>query len=172
MLILAFASQSGCQALLFRIEGTPASNLRKESLAVPKRGLKTIDVTKLGQPEPEEYVLGPGDVVGIYIPGIIPFQDPTADPAPPPVYYPEPGSELPPSIGLPFVVLENGKVTLPGLQSLEIEGLTVEEATVKITEAYTERKILKDKNIIPLVTLFRPNLQYIGHTRGYRRWTG
>ncbi len=153
---LLLVSQTGCQALLFRISGVPASELRQECLAIPKRGLHMIDVTKLGQPEPKAYLLGPGDVIGIYIPGIIPFQDPVADPAPPPVFYPDQGSELPPSIGLPFVVLENGKVTLPALQSIRVEGLTIEEATDEIRTAYTERGILKDENIIPLVTLFRP----------------
>lgn len=153
---ILLASQSGCQALTFRIKGVPATELPSHCLAVPKRGLVPIKVTKLAQPQPEAYLLGPGDVIGIYIPGIIPFQDPTADPTPPPVYYPEPGSELPPSIGLPFIVLENGKVTLPSVQPVAVDGLSIEQATEAIQAAYAERGILKDENIIPLVTLFRP----------------
>ena len=156
ILSLFLAAQTGCQALTFRIKGVPAAELAPRCLAVPKRGLVPIKVTKLAQPQPDAYRLGPGDIVGIYIPGIIPFQDPTADPTPPPVYYPEAGSELPPSIGLPFIVLENGKVTLPSVQPVAVDGLSIEEATEAIRAAYAERRILKDENIIPLVTLFKP----------------
>ncbi len=153
---LFLATHTGCQALTFRIRGVPAAELPPQCLAIPKRGLVPIKVSKLAQPRPDAYRLGPGDTIGIYIPGIIPFQDPTADPSPPPVYFPDPGSELPPTIGLPFVVLENGKVTLPAIQPVDVNGLTIEEATQAITAAYVERKILTDENIVPLVSLFKP----------------
>ncbi|MEZ6138430.1 MAG: polysaccharide biosynthesis/export family protein [Pirellulaceae bacterium] len=147
---------TGCQAITFKIKGTAARTLPQECRATPKRGLVPIDITQLTQRPPEEYLLAPGDVIGIYIPGIIPYSDPAADPVAPPIHYPDPSSELPPAVGIPYVVLANGKITLPAIQPITVEGLTVEELTEAIRQAYVERKILKDNNTIPLVTLFRP----------------
>ena len=154
--VLLLLCQSGCTFLSFPIRGTRACRLPPEALAIPKRGLMPINPTKLEQPKPEVYRLAPGDILGIYIPGVIPYQDPLAVPSPPPIFYPSGLSDLPPSIGVPFVVLENGNVTLPSLKPIPVDGLTVEEATEKIRAEYEEAKIIRDENTVPLVSLFRP----------------
>ncbi len=151
----------GCTALTFPIRGTPAASLPWECRAERKRDLVPIDVTKLAQPQPDVYRLGPGDVIGVYLPNIIPYQSLDAPPAQIPIHYPLPGSDLQPSIGLPIVVMPSGKITLNGIEPLSVGGLTEEEAAEAIKAAYLDRKILRDDATPPTVNIIRPRTVFV-----------
>ncbi len=129
-------SGSGCAALTNPVgTGIPASRVPPEFLAQPKEDLKTIPLTVLRQSPPDAYRLGPGDVLGVYIEGILGDKS-----QPLPVRFPEPGSpssNLPPSVGYPIPVREDGTVPLPLLdQPVPVQGLTLAEAEEAIRKAY------------------------------------
>jgi hypothetical protein len=107
--------------------------------------------------KPDEYVLAEGDILGIYIEGVMP---PKADEdqvaAAPPVHFPEPGSDLPPSVGFPIPVRDDGTLPLPLVEPIYVEGKTISEAEELIREAYVEvEKILRPGRDRILVSLMR-----------------
>ena len=122
---------SGCQSLRPG-ETTPAwreasilsDNLRSEK--VP------INFLRLRQDEPEVYILGPGDTLGIYVQQIIPMGD-----VEPPIHYAEEGSSLPPAVGYPFPIREDGTISLPWVPPISVSGCSLAQAEEKIRTAYT-----------------------------------
>ena len=120
------SSLSGCTAITQPIDGIPASRLPQEFLAEPKNDLVPVDIGVLAIDQPRQYELGPGDILGVYIEGVLPFTPPEKPPEPPPVNFPGADSMLPPSIGYPIAVMEDGTLTLPLLEPMPVEGLTLE----------------------------------------------
>ena len=105
----------------------------------------------LRQDRPDAYVLMPGDVLGVYIERIL--GSPTEAP---PVHYPDLGT-LPPSIGFPIPVREDGTIALPLVPPLRVEGLTLNQAHQVIEKAYTvDRQLLPAGTERILVSLIRP----------------
>src|SRR5205085_1445265 len=63
---------SGCAALTNPLaEGVPVRRLPPELVPPPRNGQETIPLTLLRQPRPDVYRLAPGDVLGVYIEGIL-----------------------------------------------------------------------------------------------------
>ena len=79
----------------------------------------------------EPYLLDTGDVLGVFIENIL-GEFGTA----PPVQMPAPGSDLPPSLGFPIAVLEDGKISLPLIPRIELRGCTIQQAEELISRAY------------------------------------
>jgi len=122
---------SGCQSLrpsetteAWREASILSDNLRSEK--VP------INFLRLRQDQPEVYILGPGDTLGIYIQQIVPMG--TEEP---PIHYAEPGSSLPPAVGYPFPIREDGTISLPWVPAIEVSGCSLAQAEQKIRTAYT-----------------------------------
>ncbi len=141
---------SGCQSILSPISGVPAHRLPSEFFARPKNNLRPIDISRLRQDPPREYLLDAGDVLGIYIEGVL--DDPNNLP---PVHFPEGDSTLPPAIGYPVPVREDGTLSLPLIPPLQVRGLTITQANDLIRKAYTvDRNILQpgqDRIIVTLI---------------------
>lgn len=147
---------SGC-ATFEAEKGVAARRVPKELLAKPRANKELIDLAMLRQDPPDVYRLGPNDILGVYIEGVTGPAD-----QPPPVFKP---TELPniqrgqsrrslPSIGYPIPVNEDGTVSLPLVEPVKVEGLTVREAEDAIRKAYTvDRKILRPGNDRIIVTL-------------------
>jgi protein involved in polysaccharide export with SLBB domain len=149
---------TGCTALTQPINGIPSNRLPPEFFLGDKNELIPIDFSLLAQEKPRQYTLGPGDVLGITIDGILPFNEPDQVPEPPPVHFPEKDSTLPPSTGFPITVLEDGTISLPLLEPVKVEGLTEDQTRDKIRKAYIDTKILKEdeqKKVSPVVTIIR-----------------
>ncbi len=125
-------ASSGCTALLAPVSGVPASRLPPELLAEPRADRQPIDLSRLVRPAMGDYRLDHGDVLGVYIKGVLGPID-----APPPVNPTPAGSDLPPSVGTPIPVQEDGSIHLPLIEPLEVRGLTIEEARRRILAAYT-----------------------------------
>jgi protein involved in polysaccharide export with SLBB domain len=149
--IAACGALTGCAAITNPVaNGIPVRRLPPELLAPPKEGLVTIPLNLLRQKLPEGYQLGPGDILGVYLEGILGQPDDV-----PPVNFPE-SPDLPPAIGFPMPIRADGTVSLPLVEPVRVEGLTIEEAEQAIIKAYTvDRKILARDQERIIVTLIR-----------------
>lgn len=147
---------TGCTALTRPIDGIPAKRLPAEFFEGEKSGLIPIDLSLLGQEEPRFYTLDHGDILGIAIDGILPFNEPDTVPQLPPVHFPEARSTLPPSTGFPITVLEDGTISLPLIKPISVKDLTLDQARDKIRQSYIDANVVKQgKEITPVVTLIR-----------------
>jgi protein involved in polysaccharide export with SLBB domain len=97
-----------------------------------------------------------GDILGIYIQGILPFASADVPPEPPPVNFPDKDSTLDPSIGYPILVQEDGTISLPSIDPLKVRGLTVSQIRDLIREEYIRKKIVRDETLLqPSVTIMK-----------------
>lgn len=147
---------TGCTSLVSPLSGIPARRLPPQLFAPPKGNLIPIDVSRLSQEPPRQYLLDKGDILGVYIEGILPFTPPNQPPALPPVNFPDADSTLPPSMGYPVTVQEEGTISLPLIRPLKVKGMAVEQVRELIRQEYLKAKILReDENrvLTPIVTL-------------------
>lgn len=155
--LLLAAALGGCQAITNPVaNGVPVELLPPELLAVPKDGTIPIPMNWLQQTPPAEYRLGPGDVLAVFVEGVLGQKN-----EPPPVSYAESG-EVPPAIGFPIPIRENGTLPLPLIEPVRLAGLTIEQAEQAVIRAYTTDDparggaILKPGRERIIVTLARP----------------
>lgn len=149
--MLMSMSLTGCTALFSPIDTIPASRVPPQFLAEPQANKVPIDVSRLRQLQPEFYTLDADDVLGVFIEGVLGnFEEA------PPVQLPPPGSDLPPAIGFPVPVREDGTMSLPLVQPIPVRGLTLQQAEALIQRAYRggPEPILREDGRI-IVTLLR-----------------
>ncbi len=146
---------SGCTALTSPIAGVPANRLPPQLFASPKNNLVPVDISMLALEPPRDYQIAGGDILGIYVEGVLPFNPPNQPPEPPPVNFPDKDSTLPPSIGYPVTVQPNGTLDLPLIEPLMVEGLTLEQVREKIRAAYIDASILQAEKARPIVSIIR-----------------
>lgn len=115
-----------------------------------------INFLRLRQEPPEAYRLDERDVLGIYIEGVLGSKD-----EPPPVHFPEAGVDMPPAVGYPVPVREDGTISLPLIDPLDLRGLTLAEAEQRIRYTYISQKILKADRERIIVTLMRPRTYHV-----------
>jgi hypothetical protein len=155
-LLLAFAwlavFLSGCAALTNPVaDGVRARTLPPEFLGERRDEEKPVPLYLLRQPPPRVYRLDAGDVLGIWIEGVLGDRN-----QPVPVHYSDQGN-LPPALGFPIPVREDGTILLPLVPAITVRGLTIEESHEAIRLAYTAKKqILQPGRDRILVTLQRP----------------
>jgi uncharacterized membrane protein YgcG len=143
---------SGCTSILSPVSGVPSHRLPPQFLAAPKNNLIPIDIARLRQEPPREYLIDSRDILGIYVEGVLGQED-----QPPPFHIPDSNSDLPPALGFPIPVRDDGTLSLPLVPPLQVRGLTVGQIENVIRRAYTV-----DQQIIPpgkertIVTLMRP----------------
>lgn len=137
ILILAFAllsvSSTGCTALFSPIDTIPASRVPRQFLAEPQANKVPIDFSRLRQDQSDFYTLDAEDVLGVFIENVLGEFG-----SAPPVQIPDPNSDLPPAIGFPIPVREDGTISLPLVDPIPVRGLTVQQAEALITRAYRE----------------------------------
>ena len=83
----------------------------------------------------------------------MPFNPPNQPPSPPPVNFPDAESALPPSIGYPIPVQEDGSLSLPLIEPLYVDGLTIDQVRDAIRDEYIKQDILRSDKARPIVTL-------------------
>ncbi len=152
---LATVVFGGCTAITQPINGVPANRLPPQFFAPPKNNLVPVDISYLSVEPPREYQIDKGDILGIYIEGVLPFNPPNVTPEPPPVNFPNEESTLPPSLGFPIAVQEDGTLSLPLIEPLEVRGLTVDQVRDKIREAYIQSDILRPEKARPIVSIIK-----------------
>ncbi|MDA8562923.1 polysaccharide biosynthesis/export family protein [Mariniblastus sp.] len=77
------------------------------------------------------YRLAAGDVLGVFVEGVVGEIDSS-----PPVQLPAAESDLPPSIGFPTVVRQDGTLSLPLVKPISVQGLRIEQAEQAVKRAY------------------------------------
>ena len=155
--VVVMATASGCTSLLSPMSGVPVQSLPKQLLGESRSNFVPVPLALMRMEQPDEYVLAEGDILGIYIEGVMPpkSEDETVASAPP-VHFPEPGSDLPPSVGFPIPVRDDGTLPLPLVEPIYVEGKTIAEAEDLIREAYVDvEKILRAGRDRILVSLMR-----------------
>jgi len=150
------AGLSGCASLTFPVTGVPAHRVPPELLGEPVEQTETIDLALLGQPAPDLYRLAPGDVLGIWIDGVLGDRTST-----PPVHY-SLQQKTPPGLGFPVPIREDGTVSLPLVPPIRLAGLTLAEAEEAVARTYTiERQLLQPGVDRIMVTLIQPRTYHV-----------
>jgi hypothetical protein len=160
--VLAGVLSGGCAALTNPVaDGVPVHRLPPELRGPCKDDRVTMPLTFLEHPRPDAYRVDAGDILGVYIEGVLGGERPRPGepPAPPPVHFPE-SIYLNPSFGYPIQVHENGTLSLPLVPPVPVRGLTVEEVQDAVARAYTAARVIQPGRERLLVSLVRP--------RGYR----
>lgn len=141
---------NGCAAF-HPLKGVPAQYLPNEYKGEVRSGKETIDLSLLRQPAPKHYLLDSGDVLGVYIEGVLgQFKEV------PPVHFPQ-TQEVPPSLGYPIPIREDGTISLPLIGSVFARGLTLTQLEETIRRKYTtEKDILREGRDRILISLQRP----------------
>jgi protein involved in polysaccharide export with SLBB domain len=155
---LVGALSGGCAAVTNPVaDGVPVHRLPPELRGPCKDDRVTLPLTFLEQPRPGGYRLDAGDILGVYVEGVLGGERPRpGEPAaPPPVHFPE-SIYLNPSFGYPIQVREDGTLSLPLLPPVPVRGLTVEEAQDAVARAYTGARIIQPGRERLLVSLVRP----------------
>lgn len=143
---------AGCAAFN-PLKGVPGNYFPHELRGESRSGKRTIDLSLLRQTPPENYLIDAGDVLGIYIEGVLGRREEI-----PPVHFPQ-NAETAPSMGYPIPVREDGTISLPMNKPIPVRGLTIREVDNAIRKAYTEDKeILQPGREGILVSLQRPRV--------------
>ncbi len=153
MILLLFST--GCTSVLSPMRGIPVAHLPAELLGDRRSEDVPVPVVMLSISPGQQYRLNAGDILGVYLEGVLPFTSPTAVPLPPPVNFPSQASELPPSIGFPIAIQADGMISLPLLEPFSVKGMTIDEARQKMRELYLEKDILESAQAMPIVSLIR-----------------
>lgn len=155
--VLLSSLLGGCAALSNPVaDAVPVRQLPPEVLGRSKEDERTIPLPLLRQPPPDAYRLAPGDVLGVWIEGVLGDKN-----QPPPLHLPDQGG-TPPAFGYPLPVRGDGTVPLPLIDPVRVEGLTLPEAQEKIIEAYTvTKKILQPGRERVVITLMRPRTYHV-----------
>jgi Polysaccharide biosynthesis/export protein len=141
LLLAALAVSPGCAAVTNPVaNGIPVRKVPPELLGESRQDLEQTPLTVLQRPQPDNNnkLIGPGDVLGIWIEGVLGEKGQA-----PFVRVPETGRQTP-TLGYPIPVRGDGTISLPLVPPIEVKGLTLEEAEAKIRKVYTiDRGILK-----------------------------
>ncbi len=153
---------SGCAAITNpTANGIPVNRVPQQLLQGPQRdAMSTIPLHLLTQRPPREHRLASKDVLGIFINGVLPAAHPDQPPQDPPVYFPSQidplGAGLQPALGFPIPIREDGTISLPLVDPIQVSGMTVTEATEKIRNIYIEKKLVQAGRERIIVTLLQP----------------
>ncbi|MCA8988251.1 MAG: polysaccharide biosynthesis/export family protein [Planctomycetaceae bacterium] len=148
--LLFFGMFSGCAAF-HPIQGVPARYLPPELRAPSRSNGSTIDLSLLSQTPPPQHLVGAGDVLGIYIEGVLGRLGEA-----PPISVPS-TPDLPPSIGYPITIRDDGTLSLPMIGSIPVQGMTIRQVEDLLRQRYTvDRKILQPGQDRIIVSLQRP----------------
>jgi protein involved in polysaccharide export with SLBB domain len=147
---------TGCAAITNPVaNGVPVQLVPDELLGPSKENFLPVDLTLLRQSPPEEYILSPGDTLGVYVEGVLGDSD-----SAPPVSVPD-SADVPPSIGYPFPIRSDGTISLPLVGAVKVDGLTIDAAERKVIDRYLEEEIVRRENYRVIVTLLRPRYERI-----------
>jgi len=147
----------GCAALSNPVvNGVSVRKIPAELLGESKEGSQTIPMSVLRQKRPEAYQVGPEDVLGVWIEGILGERGQA-----PPMHLPEAGN-LPPALGFPIPVRADGTIALPFVAPIKVQGMTLEQVDQAVRKAYTvSKKIIQPGRERIIITLQRPRQYHV-----------
>jgi protein involved in polysaccharide export with SLBB domain len=139
-------------------DAIPVHRLPPEVFARSRTLERSIPLTLLRQEPPKNYLLDAGDILGVFVEGVLGErgQIPQLLQVP----YVTIGTPPPPAVGFPIVVQEDGRINLPLLDPLDVRGKTVPEVQAVITKAYVEGRLIAPGARI-LVSLARQRTYHV-----------
>jgi hypothetical protein len=148
---------TGCAALTNPVaDGVPVHLLPAEALGHPRQEEEPIPLNYLRQPPPDVYRLAAGDILGVYIDTVLGEHN-----QPPPVRFSEQGN-VPPALGYPTPVQEDGTILLPYVKPINVKDMSIKEARDAIARAYlTPEEILKPGKERISVSLMEPRRYHV-----------
>lgn len=156
--LLLITLVSGCTSMM-GVSGIPASRVPRGLLDTERKDdFEDISMLRLRQDPPEFYALGPGDVIGFYARELF-----EGDSEFPPVHYSDDSSQ-PPAVGVPVPIREDGTLSLPYIEPISVEGLSLVEATELVRRAYTTdtaSPILQDDTQVSLTMIRRRTVRVL-----------
>lgn len=154
---LLLTCASGCTSLLAPIRGVPVREIPGHLLGERRADYTSVPLALMRMDQPDEYILDKGDILGIYIEGVMPPQNNEDQPVSiPPVHFPEEGSDLQPSVGYPIPVRDDGTLALPLVDPIEVRGKTLTEVENDVRRAFVkEGNILQEGRDRIIVTLMK-----------------
>lgn len=162
--LLLLGLLSGCAAVTNPVaDGVPVRRLPNEVLAPRKDELVEIPLSYLRQAPPEAYLLDTGDVLGVFIEGVLGEKNQ----APPVRFFTEndrgsQSSYRVPAMGYPIVVGADGTLPLPLIAPLNVRGKTIEQTQEAVRKAYTvDNQILRPGRERILVNLMQPRTYHV-----------
>ena len=94
---------------------------------------RTIDLSRLVQPRPQEYLIGPGDTLGVYVESVLGEEEKD------PVVIAPATERQQPRLGFPIVVDRTGTISLPQAgEPIAVAGLPVREIERLVRTAYED----------------------------------
>lgn len=151
--LLVFASAvliTGCASFSNpTANAVPVNRLPLEVLGESREIEQTIPEKFLKAPKQEPYLLGPNDILGIFIKNVTGGEK---DVAPILQSY---DPKLPPAFGYPFVIREDGTISLPlSPEPIKVAGMSLPQAEKEIKRHYVDVwNILKPENANISVTI-------------------
>ena len=152
---LASVVLGGCSSFTQPIDGVPAKRLPPQFFPPPKNNTIPVDISLLSLEPPRDYQIDKGDILGVYLDGVLPFNPPNVTPEPPPVNFPAADSVLPPSLGYPIAVQEDGTLSLPLIEPIDVRGMTLDQVRDRIRDAYIAAEMLQPQKARPIVSLIQ-----------------
>ncbi len=137
LVLVAAGALSGCAAF-HPLRGVPASYMPHEYRGEERSGKETINLSLLVRRPPDQYRVDAGDVLAIYIPGVLGKLSVNLEEAgeEPPINNPSSPAD-PPTIGYPVTVRDDGTIPLPYVSPVHVAGRTLPEVEDAIRRAYT-----------------------------------
>ena len=159
--------QAGCITGSYR--AIAAADLPLEFQPASRCDQKPVNLSLLRQEPPKEYLLGGGDMVGVYVPTVLP-----ATPAGGAIniplipasglvardVYPPTGFANVPNTGVPLTLGSDGTLALPRIEPLELMNVTLTEAANQVRKAYNKAGILAEGQPV-VVTLLKPRVHRV-----------
>jgi RNA polymerase sigma factor (sigma-70 family) len=141
--VVAYRSQAGQAHVIAEPPAVPVAQAKPdENAAKPQPEDRPIPLTLLRQEQPKEYVLGPGDLLAIYVEGLI--GERTVVPPVVQVQQTPGGKVIPPMIGYPIPVQESGLLFVPLIEPIDAAGKTIGQVQREITTRYIDRRLVPE----------------------------
>ncbi len=164
--VLGVAVMTNVGCITFTRHAIPAHRLPDQFQAPSRSCLEPINFAMLAQTPPEDFILGPGDLLAVSVAGIIP---PNTNELPPPItmttlnreYYPPGGGLNAPGFGLPLQVQSDGTITMPLIRPLDVAGKTLTETAEEIRKAYRDKDVVKEGKDQTYVSLLRSRVNRV-----------
>ena len=152
--LLALWTLAGCAALR-PIQAVPVRYLPDELKGPSRESLRMIDLSLLRQRPPAEYLVDSGDVLAIYIEGVLGNREQ------PPINQPLDNTR-PPTLGYPLTVRDDGTLSLPLINPIPVRGRSISQIEELIRFAYTqERRLLQPGRDRILLTLHQQRVSRV-----------
>ncbi|MBL9093092.1 MAG: polysaccharide biosynthesis/export family protein [Planctomycetaceae bacterium] len=148
LLLLGCLVSGGCS--LAQCKAVPVQRVPEWMLARPRALKEPINLLSLRADPPELYMLGPRDILGIFIPGALGDDKEQL----PPTHFPE-DSTMAPSMGYPIPVRDDGTLVLPMIDPIKVTGMTLTQVESEVRRRYIDSQIFANDNVKIVVTLMR-----------------